>query len=154
MRMRKLMLPPFHGEAIAGYAELIREVTNAEIDRWRPGADDPHAHGRPGDHDGGDHPGGLRRHGPRRIAEFKHYLPRLSSINPIVLFMRKDLGPRSPWGRFLRNRDRVDEMLYEEIAQRRGESGDETARRHPHACCWRRATRTATRSPTRSCATS
>src|SRR5438105_1134779 len=37
MRMRKLMLPPFHGEAIARYAELIEEITNREIDRWRPG---------------------------------------------------------------------------------------------------------------------
>ena len=37
MRMRKLMLPPFHGEAIARYAELIEEITNREIDGWRPG---------------------------------------------------------------------------------------------------------------------
>ena len=46
MRMRKLMLPPFHGEAIAHYADLIEQITNREIDSWRPGADDPHAHGR------------------------------------------------------------------------------------------------------------
>ena len=37
MRMRKLMLPPFHGEAIAHYAELIEQITNREIDSWRPG---------------------------------------------------------------------------------------------------------------------
>src|SRR4051794_11356672 len=37
MRMRKLMLPPFHGEAIAQYAEQIAEVTDREIDGWRPG---------------------------------------------------------------------------------------------------------------------
>ena len=37
MRMRKLMLPPFHGEAIAGFAELMEEITNREIDNWRPG---------------------------------------------------------------------------------------------------------------------
>ena len=37
MRMRKLMLPPFHGEAIAHYAALIEQITNREIDSWRPG---------------------------------------------------------------------------------------------------------------------
>ena len=126
MRMRKLMLPSFHGEAIAGYAELIREVTDAEIDRWKPGET-------------------IRTRSvaqaitmeviiravfgvtdEERVAEFKHYLPHLSSINPVVLFLRKDLGPHSPWGRFLRNRDRVDEMLYEEIRRRRDERGDGT----------------------------
>ena len=37
MRMRKLMLPPFHGDAIAHYAELIEQITNREIDRWHVG---------------------------------------------------------------------------------------------------------------------
>ena len=32
LRMRKLMLPPFHGAAIAHYAELIEEIPNREID--------------------------------------------------------------------------------------------------------------------------
>ena len=56
---------------------------------------------------------------PARVAELRRLLPRLSSINPLlgIEFVRKDLGPRSPWGRFLRDRDRVDAMLYEEIEQ-------------------------------------
>src|SRR2546423_11141312 len=37
MRMRKLMLPPFHGEAIAHYAELIDRITEREIATWNPG---------------------------------------------------------------------------------------------------------------------
>ena len=37
MRMRKLMLPPFHGEAIAHFAAVIEEITNREIDGWRVG---------------------------------------------------------------------------------------------------------------------
>jgi len=37
LRMRKLMLPPFHGTAIEHYAELIEEITNREIDGWRAG---------------------------------------------------------------------------------------------------------------------
>jgi cytochrome P450 family 135 len=119
MRMRKLMLPPFHGQAIAHYAELIEQITNREIDEWNPGER-------------------IRTRtvaqtitlevmiravfgitDPDRIAELKLRLPRLSSINPVLLVMQKDLGPLSPWGRFVRNRDRVDEMLYEEIGRRR-----------------------------------
>jgi cytochrome P450 len=128
MRMRKLMLPPFHGEAIADYAELIEQITNREIDRWRPGDT-------------------VRTRtvaqtitmeviiravfgitDPDRIAELKRLLPRLSSINPIlgIELVRKDLGRHSPWGRFIRDRDRVDEMLYEEIDRRRHDPDRDT----------------------------
>jgi cytochrome P450 len=119
MRMRKLMLPPFHGGAIAHYEDLIREVTEREIDRWRPG----HS---------------IRTRAvaqtitmeviiravfgitdPARIDELKRLLPRLSSPSPLLLLVQKDLGPRSPWGRFVRLRDHVDRLIYEEIAQRR-----------------------------------
>jgi cytochrome P450 family 135 len=130
LRMRKLMLPPFHGEAIAHYAELIAQITGREIDSWRPGET-------------------IRTRtvaqtitmeviiravfgigDPDRVAELKDLLPRLSSINPILALepVRKDLGPRSPWGRFLRCRDRVDEMLYEEIEHRRREPDGDTRR--------------------------
>ena len=37
MRQRKLLLPPFHGEAIAQYAQMITEATDREIDRWPTG---------------------------------------------------------------------------------------------------------------------
>lgn len=37
MRVRKLMLPPFQGEAIAHYSEVIAEITICESDGWRPG---------------------------------------------------------------------------------------------------------------------
>ena len=35
MRQRKLLLPPFHGEAVKRYVEMIREVAEREIERWR-----------------------------------------------------------------------------------------------------------------------
>ncbi len=38
MRQRKLLLPPFHGEAVQGYVEMIRDVADAEIDRWPVGS--------------------------------------------------------------------------------------------------------------------
>jgi ATP-dependent helicase HrpA len=107
MRMRKLMLPPFHGEAIAHYAELIEQVTHREIDTWRQGDT-------------------VRTRtvaqtitmeviiravfgisDPARIAELQRFLPRLSSPSPLLLLVQKDLGPRTPWGRFVRLRDHV-----------------------------------------------
>jgi cytochrome P450 len=124
MRMRKLMLPPFHGEAIAHYAELIEEITEREIGRWRPGDT-------------------IRTRtvaqaitmeviiravfgitDPERVAELKGVLPRLSAINPVLALeaARRDLGRLSPWGRFVRDRDRADRMLYEEIGRRRREA--------------------------------
>ncbi len=121
MRMRKLMLPPFHGEAIARYAALIEEIADREIDGWSSGDR-------------------IRTRtvaqtitmevviravfgitDPARVLELRRLLPRLSSISPLLglEIVRKDLGPRSPWGRFVRDRDRVDAMVYEEIERRR-----------------------------------
>jgi cytochrome P450 len=37
MRQRKLLLPPFHGEAVARYAAMIAEVADREIDAWPVG---------------------------------------------------------------------------------------------------------------------
>jgi cytochrome P450 len=34
MRQRKLLLPPFHGEAIESYVQMIIAATEREIDRW------------------------------------------------------------------------------------------------------------------------
>ena len=122
MRMRRLMLPPFHGEAIARYRDLIEEITHREIDTWRAGQV-------------------VRTRtvaqaitmeviiravfgitDPDRIAELKDVLPRLSSLNPFLLLVRRDLGRYSPWGAFVRLRDRVDGMLYREIEDRRRDS--------------------------------
>jgi cytochrome P450 len=121
MRMRKLMLPPFHGQAIAHYAELIQQVTDREVDGWRQGET-------------------IRTRAAAqritmeviiravfgvtdaaRVAELQRVLPWLSAPNPLLLlpFVKKDRGPRSPWGRFIRRRDYVDRLLYEEIARRR-----------------------------------
>ena len=102
MRMRKLMLPPFHGEAIAHYAELIEQITEPRDRRLAAGRDDPHAHGRADDHDGGDHPRGLRDHRsrPDRRAQAPAAAAVLGRTRSCSL-MQKDLGPRSPWGRFL-----------------------------------------------------
>jgi cytochrome P450 len=128
MRMRKLMLPPFHGDAIEHFAELIEEVTDREVDGWRPGqvvrtrsvaqriTMEVIIRAVFGIRD------------PERIAELQRVLPRLSSPSPLLLLVQKDLGPRSPWGRFVRLRDHVDRLLYAEIERRREDPERETRR--------------------------
>ncbi len=37
MRQRKLLLPPFHGEAVARYEAMIAEAAEREVDSWIPG---------------------------------------------------------------------------------------------------------------------
>src|SRR5207244_13537987 len=37
MRQRKLLLPPFHGEAVERYAEMIAGAAEREIARWPTG---------------------------------------------------------------------------------------------------------------------
>ena len=37
LRHRRLLLPPFHGRRMQGYAELMRESTDLEIDAWPVG---------------------------------------------------------------------------------------------------------------------
>src|SRR5947199_10059796 len=37
MKARKMLLPPFHGERMRRYAEVVREIAQAEIERWPRG---------------------------------------------------------------------------------------------------------------------
>ena len=37
IRQRRLMLPPFHGERLRGYEDLIAEIADEEIRRWPAG---------------------------------------------------------------------------------------------------------------------
>jgi cytochrome P450 len=41
MRQRKLMLPPFHGERMRNYAEVMAEAARAEVERWPLGEPTP-----------------------------------------------------------------------------------------------------------------
>ena len=128
LRMRKLTLPPFHGEAILQYEDLIAEVTREQMADWRPGQRiqtrtvaqritmDVIIRIVFGITD------------PQRIQEMRLLLPRLSSVSPLLLIFR-DRGERfGPWAAFVRRRDRVDRLIFEEISRRRanavGDRGD------------------------------
>jgi cytochrome P450 len=128
MRQRKLLLPPFHGERVERYGELIVEMTRREMESWprdEEFAMRPHTtqitlavimRAVFGVHDDG------------RLARFAvlidDFARRVGTITAFP-FMRRNLGPLSPWGRFVRSRAALDEFIYEEIRMRRAEPGHE-----------------------------
>ncbi|MBN3896703.1 MAG: cytochrome P450 [Nostoc sp. NOS(2021)] len=68
-----------------------------------------------------------------RFQKLKHLLPLLLDLShsPITSsffflpFLQQDLGAWSPWGKFLRNRQTIDQLLYAEIAERRQQPNSE-----------------------------
>jgi cytochrome P450 len=125
LRQRKLLLPPFHGKSVDRYREIIREAAQRDLDTWRAGeafAIRPHMQSITlevilravyGLRD----PGRFER-AARIIGEFG------DSSQALMLpeFMKR--GRRGPWGWFVRSREALDVLVYEEIAQRRSENGD------------------------------
>jgi len=128
MQQRKLLLPPFHGERVRRYGELIRETTRREMESWPVGE-----------------PFALRPHtqritlsvilravfgieDPARVDRATALIDEFADrVNVITKFpmLRRDLGRFSPWRRFLAARGNLDDFLYEEIALRRTEAGVE-----------------------------
>ena len=131
LRQRKLLLPPLHGERMASYGERMVRLTEAEITRFPSrGAFPIHEH--------------LQRitldvilrvvFGLEDGARLEKMRSRISATmelgtSPFLLFplFQKDLGAWSPWGRFVRAKASVDELLYAEIRRRRetGARGDD-----------------------------
>jgi cytochrome P450 family 135 len=114
MAQRKLLLPPFHGENVRRYAELVREITERELESWPVGE-----------------PFALRDRmqaitlevilravfGVReeeRLALYRERIPRLADTSNLLIW--------APLARLVRSRlDAVDELIYEEIAARRAD---------------------------------
>jgi cytochrome P450 len=124
LRQRKLLLPFFHGERMRRHEATIANITEREIERWPPGQPFPLL--------------------PRmraltfevilrivfgledeaRLAELGELLRRLLALGSswlVLPFMQRDLGPHSPWGRFVRLKASIDQFLVREIRERRGD---------------------------------
>ncbi len=126
-RMRQLLMPSFHGERMRSYGRLIRDITeevmNERVDgkaffvrksmqnislrvilRAVFGLKD-----------------GIRYQQLEQI--LGTMLDRMSNpFSVSFLFfpmLRQNFGPLSPWGRFVRNRQQIDQLIYDEIAERR-----------------------------------
>ncbi|HVY96099.1 MAG TPA: cytochrome P450 [Solirubrobacterales bacterium] len=121
---RRLLLPPFHGERMQAYGEKMAEIAAREIESWPSGT--PYAL-RPrmqaitldiiietvfGVHDG-------RRMEPLRVA-LRDFLDL--TTNPKVLLPVILMGPQriNRFGAFRRRVEAVNELIYAEIAERRG----------------------------------
>jgi cytochrome P450 len=127
LHRRKLMLPPFHGERLRVYEGLMREIADAEIDRW------------PLQREFALHPSmqtitlrvilravfGIDA-GDSRFAELERLAIRYlnQGTKPWSLLMAgRELPRYGPWRSFVRTREATDEFLYAEIASRRREPG-------------------------------
>jgi cytochrome P450 len=126
LRQRKLMLPPFHGEAIGRYRERVEEITKAEVATWP--ADKPFAI-RPRMQDITFEiilRAVIGVSDPHRLARLREQLPKLLDFSvfdmwAVWLFPKlldTPLGRRNPSQRV---RPEIDRLLYEEIAAHRAD---------------------------------
>src|SRR3954469_10673085 len=118
---RKVILPPFHGERLERYREMFATVAAEHIERWP--RDEPFAllpkmqaitlelimrvvFGEDED--------------PVRLKQLATAMTDLAAAGQNKLaqipWLRYDLGRYSPMGMFMAVRERVDRVLYEEIA--------------------------------------
>jgi hypothetical protein len=126
VRMRRVMSPPFHGDAVRKYEDTIGELAAAEVKQWPVGKTFP------------IHPRmqaialevilraviGVRD--PTRMARLRSLLPRVAQAS-ILTYMAETNHPRIAEGRigarlpWLRARREADALLYEEIAAHRAD---------------------------------
>jgi cytochrome P450 len=125
-RQRKLMMPPFHGDRMRSYGQLICEITEQAIAQWTTGSSVF-----------------IQQVMPKitlqiilRVVFGLEPGPRYQQLEKLLsslledvttplyssLFffppLQKDLGPWSPWGNFLRRRASIDTLIYAEIKER------------------------------------
>ena len=148
MSQRKLMLPPFHGERMRGYEQVMTEVAAEEIDSWPAG--EPYAV-RPA----------MQRitleviirtvFGVQDDAKRARLRAALSGAlewggDPRRMAMLAMLGPQrvARSSMFQRVREPADELIYDEIRERRGAPTSPSATTCCRCSC-RPATRTAAR---------
>ncbi|OKH20261.1 cytochrome P450 [Hydrococcus rivularis NIES-593] len=126
-RERKLLMPPFHGDRLRAYGHLICEITRQVTESWQVGKSFQvrsymqeitlrvilqAVFGL----QQGERCDRLRQ----LIGSMLDSISSpLSSTTMFFPALRKDWGNWSPWGRFLRQQERVDHLLFDEIRERR-----------------------------------
>ena len=121
MEQRKLLLPPFKGDRMRSYEPMIAEIAAEEIDGWPEEVEFATTKS-------------MQRITLRailravfgaegeRMQRLERLLPPWTALgNRVALatWLRHDLGPWSPWGKFLALRARIDAVLDELIATAR-----------------------------------
>jgi cytochrome P450 family 110 len=126
-KRRQLVMPSFHGERMQAYGQLIRDLTEKVFSQLSTNQTF------------------LARDTTQEISlqvilqtvfgvyegerseQLKKQLKLMANLfrSPFTSsflflpFLQKDLGAWSPWGKFLRDREQLDRLLYAEIAERR-----------------------------------
>jgi cytochrome P450 len=122
LRQRRLMLPPFHGERVQTYRRVVAQLAEEEVARWPAGeafAALPRMQALTLDvimravFGAREEP--ALRDVLRRALDMAGSLPRLVALS----LVQRDLGPRSPWRRFMRAVRDVDDTLRRVIRERR-----------------------------------
>ena len=129
---RKLVMPSFHGDRMTKYGTLIRDITEKV---WSQLPTDKPFITREatqkislqvilqtvfGVYEGESSQKLLKS--LLKMADI--FRSPLTSSSLFFSFLQKDLGTWSPWGKFLRNKQEVDKLIYAEIAQRRQQNQD------------------------------
>ncbi|MBE9206651.1 cytochrome P450 [Nostoc sp. LEGE 06077] len=124
---RQLLMPPFHGERMQAYGSLICDLTEKVFSELplnksfsaRTVVQEVSLliilEAVFGLHKG-ERYYQLRRLLALLMDVFKS---PLTSSFLLLPFLQKDLGDWSPWGKFMRQRQQIDQLLYAEIAERR-----------------------------------
>jgi cytochrome P450 family 110 len=126
-RQRQLLMPPFHGDRMRTYSDLIVDITKQVASGWCRGET---FNVRNAIQDislqvilkavfgvtNAQRYEALRKLLPSMIDQVSS--PFTSSIL-FIPALQKDLGAWSPWGKFVRQRSQLNQLLYQEIAERR-----------------------------------
>ncbi|RAM52605.1 MAG: cytochrome P450 [Hapalosiphonaceae cyanobacterium JJU2] len=127
-RRRQLLMPAFHGERMRVYGQLICELTEKILSQLS--VEKPFFVARTVMQDISLQvilQAVVGLYDEERCQIFKHLITQLVDIfhSPLTSsllffpFLQKDFGTWSPWGKFVHQRQKVDEFLYAEIAERR-----------------------------------
>lgn len=126
-RQRQLMMPPFHGDRMRTYAQTIAKVTEEIMSRWQVGKSFCARSSTQaitlrvimqavfGLYDG------------PRAQQLEKLLSEMidKGSSPLIAtmlyfpFLQKDFGSWSPWSQFLRDKEQVAKLIYQEIRERR-----------------------------------
>ncbi|MBE9127305.1 MULTISPECIES: cytochrome P450 [unclassified Coleofasciculus] len=131
-RQRRLLMPPFHGDRLREYSQLICDITEKVTNQWTVGK-----------------PFVVRTytqeitlrvilqavfglHSGERYEQLRQLLHTLlesfgTPLSSSMLFfpwLRKDWGSLSPWGRFLQIKQQIKKVIFDEIRERREDADD------------------------------
>lgn len=129
-RQRQLLMPPFHGDRLKSYGELICQITEEVINNWTVGQVISMQEVMPDitlriilQVVFGISPGERYQQLRKQLTSLLEDVtkPLYSSL---FFFppLQKNLGAWSPWGNYLKRREEIDKLIYAEISERRLEN--------------------------------